>query len=587
MSLSPEELQKLRDDVLASADAGTFVDRVINHAWGARHTETFPVAVDAAAEAHNTGRFDLLSAFEVAANTGLPNRGALLRAAMFLTTLLPKLQGDAAAVVSCVAAFTARGKEDGAAYETHRGFGGWCRADSARPAAALSVISSDTARFGRMTLFALEAGAVVDPDTFVPKAIQLSSCGELDTELRAISALGGMDLRSKPALREMVREVLAQKAADQSHERAAAMALTSMVEIAGREHDVGPLVDAVGKLSPPIAIEIQQALAQATWRAAKVSTPELRSLLLESLRDADFTNLDLISQLDLGLMEMATDDSFDAAVEFLAHIIDASNGKLVLSAFDSFTHALEEKDGLLARLIVRWLLDGTDARRGQVAGLLRGEINDEAVVFNIDFGALLLRPQDLMFLCRKVLGYFPLNPVSAASILISALRSAPDAQADQIAEMVYRPLMLNSGKAQQHIEKALPGESPAVQKRLAQAVKKIEQYHKQKKGVEEIRELHPSEHERGVQRERDREQGAATLKAAREQSVFASIIPMSILLHGSASVHYIKGGDGELHRNSMPMASVSTEMEMPRLEVLDPLGLHYMLYRYRSEPRPA
>ena len=253
---------------------------------------------------------------------------------------------------------------------------------------------------------------------------------------------------------------------------------------------------------------------------------------------------------------------------------------------NSFTHKLEERQDLLARLIVGWLLEGTDAHRTQVSGLLHGEVNDEATVFNIDFGPLSLRPQDLPFLCRKVLGYFPLAPVAASSILVSALRSARDAQADEIANLVYHPLMLNSGKAQKHVEQTLPAESPAVQKRLKEAVRKIEQYHKQKKGVGEIRELHPSEHERGVQRERDREQSAATMKAAREQSVFASIIPVSILLHGSASVNYIRGDNGELHRNSMPMTSVSAEMEMPRLEVLDPLGLHYMLHRYRSERRP-
>ena len=133
--MSPEEFKSYVRTSLRAPSAGAFIDRVTERAWGARRAETFPVALDAAAaEAHNTGRFDLLAAFEVAASSGLTKRGALLRAAMFLTALLPKLQGDAAAVVSCVAAFTARAKEDGAVYETHRGFREWCRADATRPA---------------------------------------------------------------------------------------------------------------------------------------------------------------------------------------------------------------------------------------------------------------------------------------------------------------------------------------------------------------------------------------------------------------------------------------------------------------------
>ena len=183
-------------------------------------------------------------------------------------------------------------------------------------------------------VFVLEAGAAINPDAFAPKAIELSSSADVDTEVRAISALGGMDLRAKAALQTDVRAVLSNKAADHARDRIVAMALASLAEIAAREDDAGPLIDAVRQLAPPLGVETQLVLAQTTWRTAKVSAPELRPLLLETLRGFDRTNPNIVSQLDLGLMDMVTDDSFDAAAAFLAQVIDASDGKLQLSAFE-------------------------------------------------------------------------------------------------------------------------------------------------------------------------------------------------------------------------------------------------------------
>lgn len=68
---------------------------------------------------------------------------------------------------------------------------------------------------------------------------------------------------------------------------------------------------------------------------------------------------------------------------------------------------------------------------------------------------------------------------------------------------------------------------------------------------------------------------------ASESSIFEIIATKQRLLYGNSSIYYVHMGDGKSVRQEAQMHSFSHSTEMPRLNVLDPESLDYVLRIYR------
>ncbi|WP_342652073.1 hypothetical protein NM449_02295 [Vibrio metschnikovii] len=76
----------------------------------------------------------------------------------------------------------------------------------------------------------------------------------------------------------------------------------------------------------------------------------------------------------------------------------------------------------------------------------------------------------------------------------------------------------------------------------------------------------------------------AAYEDASRGSIFFDLIEMKqTLLYGNSSIYYMQLGDGEQVRQETQMHSFSHSTEMPRLNVLDPESLDYILRVYRYE----
>lgn len=75
---------------------------------------------------------------------------------------------------------------------------------------------------------------------------------------------------------------------------------------------------------------------------------------------------------------------------------------------------------------------------------------------------LKLKPTELVFLCRKAIGYFFLHPVTAASVLVAVLRIATDEVADNVELLLAEPLLLNYGGDIREYLKSIDASDPAA-----------------------------------------------------------------------------------------------------------------------------
>ncbi|NEH46940.1 hypothetical protein GR268_45050 [Rhizobium leguminosarum] len=97
-----------------------------------------------------------------------------------------------------------------------------------------------------------------------------------------------------------------------------------------------------------------------------------------------------------------------------------------------------------------------------------------------------------------------------------------------------------------------------------------------------INEFRPSERERQIEMQRQQETMARVHKDAEKRSVFMSLVSRSILLYGNRSISYFEDLNGSKQRNEMKLQSFSHTIEAPRLDIIDPFHLDYILRVFRS-----
>ena len=62
-----------------------------------------------------------------------------------------------------------------------------------------------------------------------------------------------------------------------------------------------------------------------------------------------------------------------------------------------------------------------------------------------------------------------------------------------------------------------------------------------------------------------------------------NLFPKSVLLYGRKAIDYVYGVDGQTQRVEIPLKTFGTDIEIPRMEYLDPFSLAFMLRFSRFE----
>jgi predicted dithiol-disulfide oxidoreductase (DUF899 family) len=187
-----------------------------------------------------------------------------------------------------------------------------------------------------------------------------------------------------------------------------------------------------------------------------------------------------------------------------------------------------------------------------------------------------------MFVCHKVVGWLFTAPVAAGSFLLSVYETGFDSVKRDIEELLYNPLLLSyPGQVKEYLQSNIELEKQVeVCDRL---LGELEQYHENLEQVSNLKELRaPSENLDSYRKNFNRSMQKASDKGPK--SFFQDMCTVQNLLYGNSSIYYAYDGSGVQTRQEMKMHTFSHSSEMPRLNVIDPENLEYMLrvYRYGS-----
>ncbi len=296
----------------------------------------------------------------------------------------------------------------------------------------------------------------------------------------------------------------------------------------------------------------------------------LGQLLFNALRQVQPQNNGTVDLIDGALRATLKGDCADAAIQYVEDMVGRENDALPIGSFDSFTTEwIEKRRSAFDRTLALWLASGKRRLCQAVADLIAGR-DLRGTPLNVDVETLGLNPAQRYLMCGKAVGYLFMQPVAAASILVATLRSADADLASAIKQLLIDPLIVSfSGATLQYLE-ALPETDrayPYVADVLAQARAYLAGIHE----IQAVRELHPSEYQRQLERIRDANLTREILKDAHRRSIFHDIVHRTVLLHGSGSVAFIEDGNGERRPVHMKLHGFSTTSEWPRMETLIPL----------------
>ncbi len=560
--------------------------------WLARSVPDEPGPVvdavcDALVELHNSGGIDVLDALLVPD----PDRGEVpgyLAMVALVRGTVPRLYGDVACVMQAVAAFGTRPLR----YVLDEAFLAWCERDQRRAATVLDSFEASEGVGEGFVLAALLAGMRSNLARFLPVALRFATAGEGNTRLLGIRALGlvpvGDHARTDQALSTLAALVRDIRQAPPAR----ATALSSAFDVAVGAPHVSPATLAV--LLDGIADEdgqdLLQVCADAFGRHAPKLPEDVLHVLARLLPRLDPDRKGALDMIDIGLYSLLAGEGREAhAIPLLEALITAPRHHAILAALDSTSHALSNGGReRLGRLASRWLLSGRVALCAALKTLMDGVHGwDGALDVALLDGPP--SPARALSLAHKAVGWLFFRPTTAASAVVSIIRqSEPADDLEPLRGLLLDPLLTNyPGPVRSHLDTVAPSLPQRAEDAIRRTLAEHDAFLAAVAAVGPVPELHPSEHERRIEHQRQHDIMVAARREAEKTSILRSLVHKSLLLHGTRAISHVRNFDGTYRRLDNKLARLTSEVDVPMQHALDPLGLEAMLMHFRLEPVPS
>ena len=572
----------IRDTLLAANEAGNFLETLTSTSY-----DDVGSVADAVSSLHNCEKIDFLTACNSPQLNAVSSSSFFALRHVFCQTL-PQLDCSVdAAVTACERMFEKAGL-DGAAVLVYDSLSSWFKKSLVRVSEGLALIRRDMDVNRRLVRPVLLAGASHDATMSSEEALDLSNQAQMRIRLDAIWALGRIvpieEERILTRAIDRLGEAVETPASndDTAHGVEAALHLLHRTD--------GGILQAV----EPLIVKACSAPAPATLYALASGLQTRRMIYSQAMIDASFSALQHVSKQDVHtiqaidsiLYQSDLDEDRQRVLKFPINLLSNSDNAIDFDSLSNFRHKLRNEQGAVLGWYVVSLLLAGDYRLCFVANHLL-PYNQVTDGLDIDLGPFSLTSPWLLYLSHKILGYCLINKESTAALLLSCLRAAADENRAGLESLVRVHLLTNYLTAIDLFESNLSPNDPArcSVERLSQAMKSYVDGLDQSGTCPAFR---PTARERQLEGYRLGDLIRSIQKKAEENSIFSIVAHKATLLYGTASNAYIYRDDHSApDRQEISLATFEHRAEIPRMEVIDPIGLHYATYRFRSARPPS
>ena len=315
-------------------------------------------------------------------------------------------------------------------------------------------------------------------------------------------------------------------------------------------------------------------------------TAPMISASISAIQIADSDVPKTIEIIDMILYSWDIDGDRKRVLSILACLLSHNERAVGLEALPRFREKLSKEPGaVLGWYAVSLLLTGNPRLCLAADRMLPSE--EAPGDLDIDLSEFGLDARWVLFLARKIIGYCLGSKPGAGALLLSCLRASEDGIRPELEALVTQFFLINYPDAIGLLNARL-SRTDAARKSVRRLSRAIDRYFDDLRSTGSCVTLRPSERERGLQHGRRTDQLMDAMERAKEQSELYRLVPVSTLLYGSGVIYYVDPGDGDPpRRQETSLASFQHEIEIPRLEVLDPVGLHSAMTGFRLESAPS
>ena len=300
----------------------------------------------------------------------------------------------------------------------------------------------------------------------------------------------------------------------------------------------------------------------------------------------------VLDELDYSLSRLLHTESAHAepVLEFLeawfrAHLGSTVGKREFADRFDACTQAMRSHPPLLSRVFTRWMLTDGQATANAAAGMVTDMRTEGHMAIEFDRAVLDTATEaDLLYLVKRMLGFL-LEPKQMISLALSLLdlRNAKERVLPFLRWMLYEEIGYDyPGTTSDALQKRAAQEIDAdVRELLGNIAAQLEADMSALEALPRLRELKvPMTLRRDLAKARAKAM-QSSIREAQKQSVFARLATQVHIKAGETSFQH----HGESWTEPMHFASHSVSFEMPRREVLDPVGNAYRRLQLRTTKR--
>ena len=306
------------------------------------------------------------------------------------------------------------------------------------------------------------------------------------------------------------------------------------------------------------------------------------SVLFDLTKDEDVT----ISFVDQVLSNLDMEIDRDKIAKYLSKLLSNKEQEIVLKDFSNLLRKIHSQaPKLIAWYSVYFLLSGKYQLEMLAIDFIGN--NESESGFDLDLASFSLDDKWLIYLSHKVIGYGLIKPRFCAGVIVSVIRMASDDIRKCLRGLLFNPLVLNYSSLADHLKQMVSDETDTAYATVQTVIADAIQHEDSLKKIGTIKEMRPSEQERHTQLERQNDISRKIDKEVQKKSLLLSLIPKSTILYGNGIVSHINSYDEtEPQRRVMQFTQYNNSIEIPLLEVFDPIGLHVYLFQCQIEKPP-
>lgn len=570
-----------REAIRKAYKTGTLIDRVVE-----TPCDQLATASEALSELHNKGEVNFLRA------CGSPvlkafSRSSFSRFRRVFCQTLPKINCSAANAADTCERVSSHLPTNVAAGFIYDAFADWLHDSRTRIDDGLALVRSGTCTGGDIVRCVLLADAELDATKATAHALDLSKHADYSVRLSAVETLGRVVPRNDHGLILKVLKHIIHIVSDDVSDEETAGAVDSALRIHRRTgsdpgNQIHSILTKAGAKSTPV---LRRTLAFSLPQQPGDSLNEIVTSMLSALEQTTNDETDTVDMLDSVLFHWDPYTHRYELFKFLRTLLTHEDHPVDINQFGSFQHKLGQEPGnVRGWYVVSLLLTGNHRLCVAATQVLKNTETGNAL--DIDLRSFSLTGPWILFLSRKTLGYCTSAKESAAALLLACLRTIPEEDRTKLEDLVFDHFLMNYWSAISLFEaEVVPGDP--CETSVSRLASRLSDYLADLRRPGICAEFAPSARERQIQRENEQDMFRAAVEEAEEDSIVHTVARKSTLLYGTASVTHLHTTAGRPPvRQKVKLSTFEHTVEIPRLRVLDPIGLEYRLRILQAEEPP-